>query len=62
MSSTEHTHTAKLTESLIQGRIAYGRLFLPRAQRLMEARGQVYPEAFEAATKRHLWETLGLSL
>lgn len=52
---------APTMESLIQGRVAYGRLFLPRAQRLMEAHGQVYPEAFEAATKRHLWETLGLN-
>lgn len=48
--------------SLIEGRVAYGRLFLPRARRLMEAHGQVYPEDFEAATKRHLWETLGLHL
>jgi len=53
---------APTMQSLIQGRVAYGRLFLPRAQRLMEAHGQVYPEAFEAATKRHLGETLGLSL
>lgn len=49
-------------ESIIQGRVAYGRLFLLRARRLMEARGHVYPEVFEAATKRHLWETLGLNL
>lgn len=53
---------APTMDSLIQGRLAYGRLFLPRAQRLMKAHGQIYPEAFEAATKRHLWETLGLSL
>lgn len=49
-------------ESLIQGCVVYGQLFLPRARRLMEAYGQVYPEDFEAATKRHLLETLGLSL
>jgi len=53
---------APTMESLIQGRVAYGRLFLPRAQQLMEAHGQVYPEIFEAATKRHLWKTLGLRL
>lgn len=53
---------APTIESLIQGRVAYGRLFFPRAQRLMEAHDQVYPKAFEMATKRHLWETLGLSL
>jgi len=48
--------------SIIEGRVAYGRLFLPRARRLMESRGQAYPEAFEAATIQHLRETLGLSL
>jgi len=48
--------------SIIEGRVAYGRLFLPRARRLMERRGQAYPEAFEAATIQHLQETLGLSL
>ena len=48
--------------SVIEGRIAYGRLFLPRARRLMEIHGQIYPEAFEAATVRHLWETLGVKL
>jgi hypothetical protein len=53
---------APTMDSLIQGRLAYGRLFLPRARRLMHAHGHVYPEAFEAATKRHLWETLGLRL
>jgi predicted nucleotidyltransferase len=53
---------APTMESLIQGRLAYGRLFLPRARQLMEAHGQVYPEDFEVATQRHLWETLGLSL
>lgn len=53
---------APTMESLIQGRVAYGRLFLPRARRLMEAHDQVYPEAFEAATKQYLWKTLGLSL
>jgi predicted nucleotidyltransferase len=48
--------------SIIEGRVAYGRLFLPRARRFMERHGQTYPEAFEAATIQHLWETLGLSL
>jgi len=48
--------------SVIAGRAAYGRIFLPRARHLMEANGLVYPEAFEATTKRSLWETLGLSL
>ena len=53
---------APTMESVIEGRLAYGRLFLPRARRLMEAQGQAYPEAFEITTKRHVWETLGLSL
>lgn len=48
--------------SIIEGRVAYGRLFLPRARRLMELHGQPYPEAFEEATIQHLRETLGLSL
>lgn len=47
--------------SVIEGRVAYGRLFLPRARRLMEANGLAYPEAFEAATRRSLQETLGLN-
>lgn len=49
-------------DSIIQGRIAYARLFLPRARRLMEANGMDYPEQFEAATRHHLAETLDLSL
>jgi hypothetical protein len=53
---------APTMESIIEGRIAYGRLFLPRARRLMEIHGQSYPAAFEAATTQHLWETLGLRL
>ncbi|HEY1353947.1 MAG TPA: hypothetical protein VGF67_30415 [Ktedonobacteraceae bacterium] len=53
---------APTLDSLIQGRVAYGRLFLPRARRLMAARGVLYPEAFEQATRRHLWETLGVRL
>jgi predicted nucleotidyltransferase len=59
---TQVPSLAPTMDSLIQGRLTYGRLFLPRARRLMEAHGHVYPEAFEAATKRHLWETLGLRL
>jgi hypothetical protein len=35
---------------------------VPRARRLMEIHGQSYPDAFEAATTQHLWETLGLRL
>lgn len=53
---------APTMESIIEGRIAYGRLFLPRARRLMERHGQSYPAAFEAATTQYLWEMLGLRL
>lgn len=49
-------------DSVIQGRIAYGRLFLPRARRLMESHSLTYPTAFEKATRQHLQDTLGLSL
>ncbi|HEU5198897.1 MAG TPA: hypothetical protein VFU32_04630, partial [Ktedonobacterales bacterium] len=49
-------------DSVIQGRAAYGRLFLPRARRLMESHGLAYPTAFEEATRRHLQDTLGLSV
>ncbi|GHO84720.1 nucleotidyltransferase domain-containing protein [Dictyobacter formicarum] len=53
---------APTIESITEGIRAYARLFLPRARRLMESYGQPYPEAFEAATIRHLRETLGLNL
>lgn len=49
-------------DSVMQGRVAYGRLFLPRARRLMESYSLTYPTAFEEATRRHLQDTLGLSL
>jgi predicted nucleotidyltransferase len=48
--------------SVIEARLAYARLFLPRARRLMAAHDLTYPAAFEAATKHHLAETLHLSL
>jgi len=48
--------------SIIHARIIYGRLFLPRAQRLMEANSMSYPAAFEEATRQHLKETLNLDL
>lgn len=49
-------------KSVIEGRLAYARLFLPRARRLMEANGLTYPAAFETATRQHLAKTLGLNL
>ena len=48
--------------SVVEGRLAYARLFLPRARRLMEANGFTYPEAFEVATLRHLKDELGVDL
>lgn len=53
---------APTMDSIIQGRLAYARLFLPRAQRLMQAHRLSYPAAFEAATRRYLLETLGVAL
>lgn len=46
--------------SIAAGRLAYARVFLPRARKLMEANGMAYPEALEAATRRHLRVSLGL--
>jgi hypothetical protein len=48
--------------SVVAGRAAYARLFLPRARRLMAARGLSYPDAFEQATRRHLKHTLDLDI
>lgn len=45
-------------EAVIEGRLTYARIFLPRARALMEARGLKYPQAFEDATWQHLRETL----
>jgi hypothetical protein len=48
--------------SIIDGRIAYARLFLPRARRLMAANGMAYPDTFEAATLCHLKDQLHLDI
>ena len=37
-------------------------IFLPRARRCAERTGATWPSDFEAATRRHLWERLGLSI
>jgi hypothetical protein len=47
--------------SVVEGRLAYARIFLPRAHRLMPAHGLAYPQAFEDATRAHLVATLGIS-
>lgn len=49
-------------ESIIAGRVAYARLFLPRARRLMAAHDLPYPQAFEDATRAHLLAVLGLAI
>ena len=49
-------------DSVVRGRVAYARLFLPRARRLMERHGLAYPQAFEEATRRHLEEALRLEI
>ncbi len=46
-------------ESLIEVHLAYARLFLPRARRLLAEHGLPYPEAFERATFAYLRRTLG---
>jgi predicted nucleotidyltransferase len=48
--------------SIVDGRVAYARLFLPRARRLMQANDMDYPQAFEDATWQHLKRTLGLDV
>lgn len=53
---------ASTLDSITNGRLAYARVFLPRARRLMELKGLDYPEVFEAATVRHLQDSLGVQV
>jgi hypothetical protein len=53
---------APTLESIVEGRAAYVRLFLPRARRLMEAHNLSYPQAFEDATRQHLKQNLGIDV
>jgi predicted nucleotidyltransferase len=46
---------------IITAHIALADLFLPRARALVERVGAAWPEAFEAATRRHLQDRLGVS-
>jgi predicted nucleotidyltransferase len=41
---------------------AFAAIFLPRAQRLAETSGMAWPDAFEAATRRHLKAEIGLEI
>lgn len=49
-------------ESVIEGQTAVAAIFLPRARRLARDIGMNWPEAFEAATRRHLRTGIGLEL
>jgi hypothetical protein len=53
---------AATMESIIQDRIAYAQIFLPRARRLMAANQIAYPEAFELATRQYLKDILGIDI
>ena len=46
-------------EALIEANFAVAREFMPRARAMAERLGIVWPEAFEAATRRRLAATLG---
>ena len=47
---------------VIEANLAIARLFLPRARSLAARLDMDWPEAFEAATRRHLRGRLGMSL
>jgi predicted nucleotidyltransferase len=49
-------------ESLFEANRELARLFLPLARRLAEETGAAWPAEFEAATRRHLRDRLGLDL
>jgi hypothetical protein len=50
---------APTEHSVISASAAYARAMLPRARRLLASIQVPYPEAFEAATLRHLRATVG---
>jgi hypothetical protein len=49
-------------EGMIAASVSLAAIFLPRARRLARRIGAAWPEAFEAATRRHLEERLGVVL
>lgn len=49
-------------EALVAAHVALAGAFLPRARHLHEALGLDWPEAFEAATRRHLAARAGVTL
>jgi len=50
-----------VTWCLIAANLALAAIFLPRARRLAAQTGMTWPTAFEAATRRHLKERLGVA-
>ncbi len=49
-------------DSVIDGYLALGRAFLPRARRLAAATGAVWPEAYERASVSYFETSLGVSI
>ena len=49
-------------ESILAINVELAAIFLPRARQLAGRIGMTWPSAFEAATRRHLWERLGMSI
>ncbi len=49
-------------ESILAINTELAAIFLPRSRRLAKRIGMAWPSEFEAATRRHLWERLGLSI
>ncbi|MGH9157625.1 MAG: hypothetical protein ACRD1K_17715 [Acidimicrobiales bacterium] len=49
-------------DSAIDGYVALGRVFLPRARRLAEATGAVWPAAYEQASVAHFERSVGVKL
>lgn len=49
-------------DSVIDGYVALGRAFLPRARRLAAATGAVWPEAYERASVSYFERSLGVSI
>jgi predicted nucleotidyltransferase len=49
-------------EALIEANLAIAREFMPRARAMAERLGIEWPDAFEAATRRRLTETLGVAV
>ena len=49
-------------ESIVAVHIALAKIFLPRARRIASARGVIWPDAFEAATRAHLRRNLTLEI